>query len=188
MLLRISLSTIELLKLSDLVSGGYDFVITLLRYGGVSSTENDKEEAFSFLTISSTSERVRRVTGFWKASDECFVMTGSLGLTGVTFCASWPLLDVVVGRAGVSTWFVWLAINQRIYHWVSCNDIRNGMRREIVFSLAEQTDQVERSEPQKREEMEGLFWGSNLSFNFSYCATWSSSGIHHNGLWSEGKL
>lgn len=63
MILRISVSTIKLQKLRDLISKGYCFVITSMRYGGMSYVEKDEEEAFSFLNISSTSERVRRVTG-----------------------------------------------------------------------------------------------------------------------------
>lgn len=81
----------------------------------MSFVKTDEEEAFSFLTIASTLEWIRKVTGSRTTSGERFSVTASLELARAAFCAGWPLLNAV-GGVDVGIGFVWSAINWRIYH------------------------------------------------------------------------
>lgn len=72
-------------------------MVTSLEDGSMSSVEVNKEEAFYFLMMASIFERVKKVTGSRKTSDECFVVVGPSLLVEVAFHAGWPSLDVARG-------------------------------------------------------------------------------------------
>lgn len=75
---------------------GYGFAITSLGYGDISPVKTDKEQTFSFLSITSISRRVSRVSGPRTVSVEWFA-TARSALTGITPYIGSPLTSGTLG-------------------------------------------------------------------------------------------
>lgn len=132
MLLRISFSSIEPLEFWDFASVGIQHRGHFFGISSMSCMNANEEEPFSFMTTTSISEQVKRVDGSRIKYDKRFATIGLLLLVRASFCMGWLLLDTARGRLWEPSSVDWQSVGE-ISFWVSCRDMRNGMRRDLML-------------------------------------------------------